>query len=388
MNNWYVLRRASIVLLFLACAAAVSSAQNAARYDPADNSIEFIVGGVGFTQIKEVYLSDFKKDPPMARINLSRVRQLPGVLSLALTQSETPTNIKSEPVALSFIVEKSGKRLLIVVNVVAIGTGGSSGTTTAKAKNRDESELFVSGELIAAKGKKPEYSADVKYEREFALRTTPLRFAPFFDLKISNSPRAADALRTGLKFIAYPQKKLKWTGSAEVESDRKFRVTNFISSHEFKYIFEPVPYPKVGTPKSNLFFRPFIGSEFGVNLKSAVARDERTIARLKAGATLVYKIFEPFGDLGVKSLSWESKFEERWFLTKEQAYDTNSSGNLILRDFGRKPRAYFSSVLLFKLNDRFGPSISYEWGELPPLFKKVEHRTKLGFTYSFKRSAD
>lgn len=388
MNNWRTIRRACGLFFVLISCVVGSFAQTAARYDPSDNSIEFILGGVNFSLVKEVFLSDFKKDPPMTRIDLDRIRQLTGVLSLALTPAETPTNIATDPFALTFIVEKSGKRSLVVVNVVPIGTGGSSTTTTAKAKNRDESEVYVSGEIIAAKDKKPEMSADVKYAREFALRTSPVRFAPFFDLKISNSPKAPDAVRTGVRFIAYPQPKIKWSGSAELESDRKFRVTNLITSQEFKYIFEPVPHPKVGTPKSNLFFRPSIGAELGVNLNSPVPRNERTIARVKAGASLVYKIFAPFGETGVKSLSWETKFEERWFLTKEQAYDTNSAGNLILKDFGKKPRAYFSSVLLFKLSDRFGPSLSYEWGELPPLFKKVEHRVKLGFTYSFKRVAD
>lgn len=299
-----------------------------------------------------------------------------------------------------------------------------------EADGREDAEFYVSGESITAIGKSPKFSADIKIEREFGKKGVPFLFTPFFELKWSNTQEDSDKLGFGIKFsnsfkFADSDKGVRedselreildnartggeeqtpkftkinkrrtqaqyflWEGTGEIESSWNFRVTNFITSQEIKYLLRPKIFrDKDDAPRGKLLLTPFIGTDLGWNLKSPVLRDERRIVRLKAGATLNLNINKPFGESYIQGITWENSFIQRWFVLKEQAYDKDDDGNLILRDYGRKPRSYFSSDLQFKLSDYLGFGLKYEWGQLPPLYEKVNHRLKVGFTYSFKRKA-
>jgi hypothetical protein len=302
----------------------------------------------------------------------------------------------------------------------------------AAAEERDDAEFYLAGESITAVGEGPKFSADIKVEREFGASNVPFLYTPFFELKWSNTKADSDNLGIGIKFSnsfkfaeadngvtedfaisnvlqeattrntaekqtpKFTQIKKRrtqaeyflWEGTAQIESTFNFRVTNFITSQELKYKLRPTIFRNAdGDPLGKGNLTPFIGTELGRNLKSPVERDERGIVRLKAGASLNLNINKPFGHSFVQAINWENSFVQRWFVIKEQAYDKDDDGNLILRDFGRRPRSYFSSDLQFKLSDYVGFGMKYEWGQLPPLYEKVNYRLKVGFTYSFRRKA-
>lgn len=346
---------------------------------------------------------------------------------------EIPDNVEEFPVILNVLIKPKSseeKRKIVSINVVSFQrTLKTLEIPRVEAEGKNDAEFYISGESITAVGKKPEFTADIKIEREFGKKGVPFLFTPFFKLKTSNDKKSdSDKLSFGVKFsnsfyfatadkslpedyqrndlfdsISTEEKKTPkftklnkrrtqrqyflWTGTAEIESDRHFRITNFITSQELSYLLRPKIFREDGNAKALINFTPFIGTDLGANLKSPVMRDERGIIRLKSGAILNLKINKPFGDLIFQSLNWENKFEQRWFAIKEQAYDKDDDGNLVLHDLGRKPRGYFSSDLQFKLSEFFGFGLLYEWGQLPPLYEKVNHRLKVGFTYSFKRDA-
>lgn len=426
--------------IFLCALQAVCFGQTA-RFDVSDKIIDFEVGGEGFDRIESVTLVNSASGArQFARSEIHSLGSsgLTGQF-FQITADDIPAGFDFEqnPVVLIIVLKPAPNKMnksIVSIPITPIGVKVEKmPLPRVEADGRDDAEFYVAGEIIAAHDQKPEMSADIKIEREFAAVGLPFLYTPFFEMKTSNTKKDSDKLKFGIKFsnsffldgkkeseqetkgkdgvlnsiLAQARKQgdervprftqLKkrrekrqyflFESSAEIESDRHFQVTNFITGQELKWKVRPlILRDSEKQPKANLILTPFIGADMGWNLHSEIARKDKAIARLKAGAVLTFNINKPFGDLIFQSLKWENRFTQRWFLAKEQAYDTDDD-NLILRDFGKRPRSHFVSNLEFKLNDYFGPSIIYESGELPPLYKKVDHRIKLGFTYSFKRSA-
>lgn len=371
------------------------------------------------------------------RFNIkSRAGGTPCNMDVNGVANSLPTNLVNTP--LTLVVEYKpdpadpNKRDFAIIKIAATSLKLKQvKLPIAAAEGRDDSEFYLAGESITAVGEGPKFSADFKVEREFGADNVPFLYTPFFELKWSNTKEDTDKLGFGIKFsnsfkfakadknvtedfrttetlkdaqnnpsLAERQtpkftqiKKRRtqaeyflWEGTAQIESTFNFRVTNFITSQEIKYKLRPKIFRSAdGEPLGKVNLTPFIGTELGRNLKSPVERDERGIVRLKAGATLNLNINKPFGNSFIKAITWENSFTQRWFVLNEQAYEKGENDTLLLRDFGRRPRGYFSSDLQFKLSDYVGFGMKYEWGELPPLYEKVNHRLKVGFTYSFRR---
>lgn len=394
MKYHIVLKRIIFSVICLMFLTTVSIAQSFARYNSTSGSLEFRISSTTKDKIKRVLLFD-SKTGKTTQIDLNRINPiLFGGLQVTLDTSEAPVSLTTDPVTLTIIIQPEpaeDKRTVVTLQVFNIGLNGSTELVNKEAEGRDDANVYLSGEAIVERKQKPEFSLDIKLQKEMAFNTFPLRVAPFIELKMSNDDSATDKSNGGVRFLG-TRNRFRYEGSAEIETDYKFRVTNFITNQELRYLIPAPRYPKTGTPNAILFPRLFIGAELGANLKSDIPRDGRGIARLKAGAILTFKLFEPFKklsflDLGIQKLVWENKFEQRWFLVKEQAYDTDDD-NLILRDFGRKPRGHFSSNLNFMFNDFFGPALKYEWGQLPPLYKKVDHRLTFGLTFTLSRKPE
>ena len=379
-------------LALLTCSYAYAQA----TFESASNKLSFRAGKFTISSIKSVHIFD-SKTGKSTEIPLSRL--VPGpfggeILSIVLNPGEAPAALSTYPANLTIVIQpdpNEDKMTIRSLEIHEVGTRAASGFKNTSADGRDDANVYISGQAIVEHGQGPQFALDIKLQREVAIENVPLRVAPFVEIKASNDDGGTDKSNGGVRFISTANR-LRYEGSAEIETDHKFRVANFITAHEVKYLFPTLRQPKKGTPKTVLFPRVFIGGEFGRNLKSPVPRDERGIARLKAGATLTLKVFEPIKDfsylgLGLQDLVWENRFEQRWFLLKEQAYDSEDDV-LVLRDFGRRPRGHFSSNLHFMFNDFFGPTVSYEWGELPPLYKKVDHRVTFGLTFALKRDPD
>lgn len=394
MNTYINSKRIILCAIWMTILTTLSFGQSFARYSPATKNLEFRISSTTKDKIKSVQLYD-SKNSQTTLIALGRINPIMlGGLQISLNAGEEPLNLATDPVILTIIVEPDPQkniRTAVSLQVYAVGALGSTELVNTAPEGRDDANVYISGEAIVEHKQSPQFSLDVKLQKEIALKDVPLRVAPFLELKATNDDGATDKSNGGVRFISTANR-IRYEGSGEIESDYKFRVTNFLTSQEVKYLIPAIRFPSIGNPNAILFPRVFIGAELGTNLRSPILRDSRGIARLKAGATLTLKIFEPFKklsflDLGVQKLIWDNRFEQRWFLIKEQAYDTEDD-QLILRDFGRKPRGHFSSSLHFMFNDFFGPSVKYEWGQLPPLYKKVDHRVTFGLTFSLSRSPE
>lgn len=275
-------------------------------------------------------------------------------------------------------------------------------------KGREDAEIYLSGESVTAVGSKPVFSVDVKYDRPLVPlhETSETTLGPYLSYKGSTNPKAdPDQLRAGLKFSGLiwnksdsPEKPcllcfVQWEATGELEANRKFTVKNLITNDRFNFNFRTfvLSSNKEKPVKDAVLMRfiPFIGAELGRNLSSPIPREERGIARVVAGAHLNFKFPAPiFSAFGIKNgVLIENSFTHRMLLASENAYDKGSNGQLVIRSFGRKPHSHFTSKFSFLFNDFFGPTLGYEWGDQPPLYNRVNHQLKFGFTFFKKTKA-
>lgn len=311
--------------------------------------------------------------------------------------------LKNEPVTafIPFQPDLTKPETIVLSASIRENIQSNKDIATEAPKGRDDADAYLSGSLVAAEGAKPIYAADLKVERMTTIGTSPYRLGLFFSLKASTSPKAdPDQFRGGLKatrtiFTDKGDKQCKlcfiaWEGTGEIEADREFRVKNLLTTHRFKFVPRNLflgHNSAIRIPDRPVIrFMPFLGAELGRNLSSPVVRTERGIARIVGGASLeLFVPKSPLKRLGFESMSWQNTFTQRWFLKREMAYDKDDNGDLMLVDFGRKPRPYFLSKFNLMISEYFGPTISYEWGEQPPLYKKVTHKVTVGLTYAFKQ---
>lgn len=275
-----------------------------------------------------------------------------------------------------------------------------------KSNDKDESDVYISGEMTGSKGNKTQFSTEIK--AEYPIRRGKTVWSPvFFNLNASTDPEAdPDTMEIGFRYkrnflSISKQKSLELlvsprdirrgftsflTIEGKIESERDFDNTNLIGSLRYTFLPKPIPQGKNKDGKSRSFrmwIDPFIGGEFGKNLKSPLKSVQgQGVARLLAGTSVNLKFYVDKSWL--KDIIWQNSYVRRWLLKKELSFDTDDNGELILQSFGKAPRDFVESKLFFEFNDYFNPYIAYDWGSVPPSYKKVDHRFRLGFTYKFK----
>lgn len=253
-----------------------------------------------------------------------------------------------------------------------------------EAKSVDASDVYLSGELNGAHGEKTRYSTKIKLQKPFLFDQNRKDWShrPFFKLNASTDPDAdPDKMEMGWA-VDYVANSWVFANTVKLESERDFDNTNFI--YDTRLTFLPYARPKGADKRVKVFFNPFLGGEFGKNLKSPLkAAEGDGIARLLAGADIRLGFFLK-EDSDEPEINWTTSYERRWLLTDELRFKTDKDGNLVLLTFGKSPRDYVSSKVSYKFNKFFETFLEYEWGQVPPSYKLVDHRFRLGFAYKYK----
>ncbi|HYX29469.1 MAG TPA: hypothetical protein VE863_12965 [Pyrinomonadaceae bacterium] len=249
----------------------------------------------------------------------------------------------------------------------------------AKAKKVDDADVYISGELNGAHKNKTRYSTELKYQH---FRTWgSWQQTPFFHLNASTDPDAdPDKMEIGwtLRRISNAG---YFDNKPKLESERDFDNTNFI--YDVRFTFLPHAMPK-GKGNVKFFLNPFLGGEFGKNLRSPLkAAQGDGIARLLAGGDLRVA-FWLHKDSDQPEINWMTSYVRRWLLSDELSFKTDKDGNLQLRQFGKSPRDYVSSKVAYSVSKFFDVFLEYEWGQEPPSYKFIDHRFRVGFAYKYK----
>ncbi|MBC7911583.1 MAG: hypothetical protein H7Y30_13835 [Pyrinomonadaceae bacterium] len=263
------------------------------------------------------------------------------------------------------------------------------------SKGRDDSNVYISGQLEGAKGEQAQFSADVKLESPFDTAGFFQELGPYFNFKASTADEAdANSMNFGLKLrhafafkirtvpgttqLAAKQPFLSgivWELTPGFESDRRLDNVNVMVGNKFVFV------PRVLGNSNRIYFQPFVGFETGRNLKSPVEEaEDRAIARGTLGGSLYLNLM-PKAD---KPLSFQVDYIRRFLLRREVRFTENDEGELVALDIGRGPRDYLKLTLEYDFSDFFGAALNYEYGRLPPNFELVNHKYGFGLIYKFK----
>lgn len=265
------------------------------------------------------------------------------------------------------------------------------------ADGREDSNIYLSGQLTGASGEHVHASADIKLEYPFWITGKPnkkghirlYKLFPSFDLKASTDPGAdPDSMNFALNFefapwkyggesFSVPFRRLVWRNTGKIESDTDFHNTNALWETRFTLISKSYV-----SERKTLYFRPFLGHELGVNVNSPVkAAERRFLYRPLVGSTL--NLIFPF-TAGLQDLGFEVSYIRRFPLQREVSFEEDDDHKLVPIRFGRSPRDYIKAGINLNFTKAFGSTLSYEYGSLPPLYKLVDHKFSIGLTYKIK----
>lgn len=262
-------------------------------------------------------------------------------------------------------------------------------------EGRDDANVYLSGMLTTSSGNDLNGTIDAKLRRQVYLTNTVTNSNPaiisdvglVFDLKASGDPEAdPDSMNFGAEW-EMELTRARFKGPInylfnyiypKIESERDFGNTNLLLENRLKFgLKRPVKKPWAPV------FSPFIGQEVGKNLRSPLPQAEGNfLYRLKAG-TLFNLYFEP-GLKNLHTIELDAEYTRRWPLRRELSFEEDEDKKLKLVEFGKRPRDYVRANLNFLFKDSFGATIGYEYGELPPSFKLVDHKLKIGLVFKTK----
>lgn len=262
-------------------------------------------------------------------------------------------------------------------------------------EGRDDANLYLEGMLTTSSGEGLHGTIDTKLRRSLYITDTTTNSNPSLihdlglalDFKASGDPEAdPDSFNFGVELEteftkardAGPIKYVFNYLYPKIESERDFDNTNLLLEDRVKFGLRR-PWPKPWAP----VFSPFAGIEVGKNLRSPLeAAEGNAIFRVKAG-TLLNFYFEPNLN-NLQTIEFDAEYTRRWPLRRELSFEEDDDKNLVLVEFGKRPRDYVKANLNFMLTDSFGVTVGYEYGELPPSFKLVDHKLKIGLVFKTK----
>ena len=262
-------------------------------------------------------------------------------------------------------------------------------------EGRDDANVYLSGMLTTSSGNDLNGTIDAKLRRRVYLTNTVTNSDPaiisdvglVFDLKASGDPEAdPDSMNFGAEW-EMELTRARFKGPInylfnyiypKIESERDFGNTNLLLENRLKIgLKRPVKKPWAPV------LSPFIGQELGKNLRSPLPEAEGNfLFRVKAG-TLFNLYFEP-GLKHLQTIELDAEYTRRWPLRRELSFEEDEDKKLKLVEFGKRPRDYVRANLNFLFKDSFGATIGYEYGELPPSFKLVDHKLKIGLVFKTK----
>lgn len=273
-----------------------------------------------------------------------------------------------------------------------------AGTTIEPASNKEASDVYLNGSYSPAINSDPQYSIDGSVALMFDLDHEHLNYGQLGFLgSVKTDKRKKvdpDSYRLFAVYQNTPVTKFHgplqgvlftWLG-AGVEFDRKGDNVNFITA---PYLDFPLRlYPRIirATTEPMAILTPVIGFETGRNFHNAVTPDSgRAIFRTVVGANFLFR-FNPKLP-GFKGTEFSSTYTLR-LPAKREVYTLTEKVNGQDTDFpflGTNPRHYVKSDLSFKVTDAFSLTFKHEYGALPPVFRKIDHKVSMGFTFSVRQ---
>lgn len=327
-----------------------------------------------------------------------------GTLSLTVPLLNEKDTISIVILNLTFSGKEAKKPLTTITSVPRTGqkpeeTQSTSGPLSpgkwTGAKGKDDSNVYVATQINAAIDADPNYSIDAKLDipfRRFRIGRRIQNSGFTFSTQISDAPKAdPDSMKFGAYWRTFiwdcgPHcgtgtwfRRLQWRNAFQSESNKDFSNTNIVWPTALRLV------SKTWGSSTEFGMRPYIGNELGFNINSPLPElENHMVDRPLIGLDMLLLVPTDIGIL--KSLNWETLYERRWPLRNELVLKENDDGTLKSIDFGTAPKDYVKSSVTAAFGTYFGLAFSYEYGQLPPSFKLVDHAFKVEITFKAKRS--
>ncbi len=260
------------------------------------------------------------------------------------------------------------------------------------ADGREDANIYVSGQAVASKGNKPNFTGDIKVEIPFRkiIGNRVHNFNPFFELKIGQGPDVdPDTMKLGLNWefpawryrgddLKFPIRRIILKNAPQIEADKDWDNVNFIIDSRLRFMSRTYSGKNV-----TFYFRPFIGQEFGKNINSPVSEIEGKILYRPLLGTTMNLIF-PIQKGGIHNISFEGEYTRRWLLKRETYFEETDDNGVQPLQIGKGPRDYLLTKFNLNFTKSFGLTLSFENGRLPPSFKTVNQKVTFGLTYKIK----
>jgi hypothetical protein len=277
-----------------------------------------------------------------------------------------------------------------VTPAVEPAAAGVKAFAISPAKGRDDADLYIAGLVNGATGTKASYTADIKAQFRYLVSKSSsggdehkfrsgIWFVPNFDLKASTDPKAdGNSVTMGAALPSgHPlnNQTVTWVDlepGVQGESDKQFRDINTVFRFRSYFLVR-----NFGSGRLQFLPQPYLGFEAGGNVKSPVSGAYAGgIARPSAGVH-VYLNFFKAATPGRQAFV-ESEYIRRWPLRGEPVFSQDKSGNLVLNSVGTSPRDYVTTKVEYDFADYFGITVQHDYGELPPVFTKVNNKYTIG----------
>lgn len=265
--------------------------------------------------------------------------------------------------------------------------------------SRDDSDFYFAPTLDGATGTKASYTIDAKVQLRKALiaprfgANTSYRpgvnLVPGVDVKVSSNPKQdgnSVLLQSPLEVLtivdpsSFPTlaKALPAVISRPgfvAEANKNFSDINAIFSDGEYFVLRGF-----GREGLAVVPEPMLGFDTGSNLVAQQAGTyPDSILRANFGMRVVMTIFQPSKAKPLFSI--ESNYIRRLLLHPEPAFTQDSKGNLVFASEGTNPRDHVDVKLTYNLTTYVGISLGYEYGELPPVYTKVDNKYTFGITF-------
>lgn len=263
--------------------------------------------------------------------------------------------------------------------------------------DKNKSDLYLSGLYSPAINSAPQYTIDAKARLVKQIGLSHWRLGGMALVSADKRPEADpdSFLVSGVaEWIAKDQRflyqraegvLLDWN-FAGLEFDRKTTNETFVSRPMFEMPLRLYPAPK-NSGKFTLGMIPFAGVEFGDNLTNSVSSDgSGAVFRGVAGSTLDWVLKPGLSYLSKVSISTNytvrlPAFDEVFTLTKMVA-----GKSVDVPMLSSQARHHLTSELDFTIIDPVSFAIKYEYGDLPPAFRFIDHKVSVGLTVMFQQN--
>lgn len=267
---------------------------------------------------------------------------------------------------------------------------------TSPSTSRDDSDFYFAPTIDGASGTKAAYTLDAKLQFRkglvapaFGSNTSyrpGISFIPGVDLRISSNPKEdgnSVTFQLPLEVLTIvTQPGLRKIIPAVIsrpafvaEADKKFHDINALFSESEYLVLHGF-----GNDVLRFVPEPMVGFETGTNLKAQQAGTyPGGLLRGTFGMRLVMTFIQSSKAKPVVSI--ESNYIRRLLLNPEPVYTQDSKGNLVLSSVGTNPRDHVDLKATYALTQYVGLSLGYEYGELPPVFTKVDNKYTFGITF-------